>query len=47
MDTDDDTSALNVDEIYANGGNDDNSTNHRQIISADQLDIEAYINLYS
>jgi COP9 signalosome complex subunit 1 len=45
MDTDDDTSALNVDEIYANGNNDD--TNHRQIISADQLDIEAYINLYS
>ncbi|KAK2361517.1 COP9 signalosome complex subunit [Trifolium repens] len=45
MDIDDDTSALNVDEIYANGNNDD--TNHRQIISADQLDIEAYINLYS
>ncbi|XP_045799037.1 COP9 signalosome complex subunit 1-like [Trifolium pratense] len=46
MDTDEDTSALNVDEIYANGADDDNST-HRQIISADQLDIEAYINLYS
>ncbi|XP_045798982.1 COP9 signalosome complex subunit 1-like [Trifolium pratense] len=46
MDTDEDTSALNVDEIYANGADNDNST-HRQIISADQLDIEAYINLYS
>lgn len=48
MDADDDSSALIEDEIYANGGDeDDNRTNHRQIISADQFDIEAYASLYS
>ncbi|KAL5058454.1 hypothetical protein RYX36_030058 [Vicia faba] len=47
MNTDDDSSSLIDDEIYANGGDDENRPNHRQIISADQLDIEAYASLYS
>ncbi|KAI4328736.1 hypothetical protein L6164_021069 [Bauhinia variegata] len=46
MEGDDETSGPMIDEIYANGG-DDEKRNHRLIISGDQLDIEAYASLYT
>lgn len=38
---------VDVEGIYANGGNDGQSQRHRPIISGEQLDIEAYATLYT
>ncbi|KAJ7951089.1 COP9 signalosome complex subunit 1 [Quillaja saponaria] len=44
MEGDEETSGLMIDEIYANGGEEDKRS--RPIISGEQLDIEAYASLY-
>ena len=46
MDGDDEISGPMIEEIYANGGEED-KRNYRPIISGDQLDIEAYASLYT
>ncbi|XP_061340158.1 COP9 signalosome complex subunit 1-like [Gastrolobium bilobum] len=48
MDGDDETSGPMIDEIYANGGDEDGEKRSRRaIISGEQLDVEAYAGLYA